>query len=206
MILFGALNPGRDSLGMFETFIKNSSIQDLASYVIIIVIIFGLSPYGLFFLRMGLHLVFGAPRPRIMRGTKKTHAQVLQDVSEQARTRIDEMSAYIIELEDLLKQYQYGAHTLEAQNEALKEHIRAMEAGADMHGAQYDGEAPSPDSESNQALATLDLSPGASWENIRAAYRRLVKLHHPDHGGDPERLRQVNSAYDHLKRIYGKAG
>lgn len=203
MILFGAPAARRDSLCMFETFIKNSSIQDLASYVVIMMIIFGLSPYGLFFIRMGLHLAFGAPRPRIIRGTRKTHAQVLQDVSTQARTRIDEMSAYISDLEELLAQYQHGADALEAENEALKEHIRAMEAGADMHGAQYDGKTSSPDSEIDRALEALDLSPGATWEDIRAAYRRLVKIHHPDHGGDPERLRQVNSAYDHLKHLYG---
>jgi len=205
MILFGAPASERDSLCMLETFIKNSSIQDLASYMIIMMIIFGLSPYGLFFIRMGLHLVFGAPRPRIIRGTRKTQAQVFEDVTTQARTRIEEMSSYISELEELLKQYQHGADALESENEALKEHIRAMEAGADMHGAQYDGEAPSPspDSEIDQALEALDLSHGASWEDIRAAYRRMVKIHHPDHGGDPERLRQVNSAYDHLKHLYG---
>lgn len=52
-------------------------------------------------------------------------------------------------------------------------------------------------------LAARKICNRATWEDIRAAYRRLVKIHHPDHGGDPERLRQVNSAYDHLKHLYG---
>jgi curved DNA-binding protein CbpA len=28
------------------------------------------------------------------------------------------------------------------------------------------------------------------------AYRRLVKLHHPDAGGDPEQFHRIQQAYD----------
>lgn len=34
-----------------------------------------------------------------------------------------------------------------------------------------------------------------SLEELKAEYRRLVKIHHPDHGGDLETMKQVNNDY-----------
>lgn len=41
----------------------------------------------------------------------------------------------------------------------------------------------------------LDVQPGASDKEIKAAYYRLVKIHHPDTGGDPEMMKKINAAY-----------
>lgn len=47
--------------------------------------------------------------------------------------------------------------------------------------------------------AVLGVSPNAPDSEVRAAYRRLVQLHHPDHnGGSPEsarRFEEVQQAY-----------
>jgi curved DNA-binding protein CbpA len=44
--------------------------------------------------------------------------------------------------------------------------------------------------------AVLDVSPGANLREIRAAFRRLARLHHPDvGGGSAERMAAVNRAY-----------
>ena len=48
------------------------------------------------------------------------------------------------------------------------------------------------------ALAELGLDPGAGTETIKRAFRRLVKLHHPDVGGSPEAFRRVSEAYQQL--------
>ena len=50
----------------------------------------------------------------------------------------------------------------------------------------------------------LGLSPSASWAEIESAYRQKAKVHHPDHGGDPDAMRTLNEAYTQLKRIRGK--
>ena len=55
------------------------------------------------------------------------------------------------------------------------------------------------------AYAALDLAPGSPWPLVHAAWRDLVKRHHPDRTGIPSpdgelRLRQVNAAYAHLCR------
>ncbi len=55
-----------------------------------------------------------------------------------------------------------------------------------------------------RALETLGFSKHAKSDEIKAAYKALVKMHHPDvNGGDAsseERLRSVIAAYTHLKK------
>ncbi len=48
--------------------------------------------------------------------------------------------------------------------------------------------------ERDEALATLGLSDPVSDADIKAAYRRLAMRHHPDRGGDGERLREIHEA------------
>lgn len=54
-----------------------------------------------------------------------------------------------------------------------------------------------------RALETLGIEGFAKSEQIKAAYKTLVKIHHPDaNGGDKaseERLRAIIAAYAHLK-------
>ena len=44
----------------------------------------------------------------------------------------------------------------------------------------------------------LQVHPKADPDVIRAAYRVLARKHHPDHGGDPRRMIQINDAWDVL--------
>jgi hypothetical protein len=52
------------------------------------------------------------------------------------------------------------------------------------------------------AYAALDLAPGAPWASVHAAWRGIVKRHHPDTNGsgDARRLQEANAAYSHLSR------
>lgn len=57
---------------------------------------------------------------------------------------------------------------------------------------------------------TLGVSPRASEAELRAAYRRLAQLHHPDHnGGSPESARRfeaVQRAYAQIRTLRATAG
>jgi curved DNA-binding protein CbpA len=45
----------------------------------------------------------------------------------------------------------------------------------------------------------LGVKQDATRREINAAYRKLVKLHHPDKGGDPAKFQLVTQAYNALK-------
>ena len=57
-----------------------------------------------------------------------------------------------------------------------------------------------------QALAVFDLDPPFTQLSLKARYKVLVKMHHPDaHGGDKaaeEKLKIINQAYTTLKASY----
>lgn len=64
------------------------------------------------------------------------------------------------------------------------------------------------DSPAERYYANLELAPGASFEDIRAAYRRLLRKYHPDkHDRDPEKSRiaeeiskRLNEAMEYFEK------
>jgi hypothetical protein len=53
----------------------------------------------------------------------------------------------------------------------------------------------------NNLYRIMELDPGASQSNIRKAYRRLVIEHHPDKGGNVEKFKKLQNAYNKLKNL-----
>merc|ERR1719158_1972934 len=53
--------------------------------------------------------------------------------------------------------------------------------------------------ESTRYYTMLGCQPGASAAELKKAYRKAAMKHHPDKGGDPEKLKEINEAYDVLK-------
>ena len=56
--------------------------------------------------------------------------------------------------------------------------------------------------------AVLGIEPGASQETIKAAWRRLARVHHPDLTGEPAAARratrqmaEINAAYQLLRKV-----
>lgn len=44
----------------------------------------------------------------------------------------------------------------------------------------------------------LGVKPGASPEELKAAYRKQAMKYHPDRGGDPDKFKQISEAYSRL--------
>lgn len=53
--------------------------------------------------------------------------------------------------------------------------------------------------------SVLGVDPTATSEQIKTAYRKLARQHHPDSGGDAEKFKQVTEAYDVLKDPHKRA-
>ena len=52
------------------------------------------------------------------------------------------------------------------------------------------------------ALNILNLQEPTSYELVKKRYRILVGQHHPDRGGDKEKLQQINYAMEILEKYY----
>jgi DnaJ-domain-containing protein 1 len=82
---------------------------------------------------------------------------------------------------------------------------------ADPFGLFSDGEAPKapprPATPENEALTVLDLRPPLTQQTVKARYKELVKLHHPDaNGGDQaseEKIKRINEAYATIMNSFG---
>ena len=54
---------------------------------------------------------------------------------------------------------------------------------------------PTPIEEIEKALEILDLPQLITKADIKRQYRYIAKKHHPDLGGDPQEMEQINYAY-----------
>ena len=57
-----------------------------------------------------------------------------------------------------------------------------------------------PNAEAQRArdLAILGLAEGASEKELKRAYRKQARAHHPDRGGSASKMQQINAAYERL--------
>ncbi len=95
---------------------------------------------------------------------------------------------------------------------------RSFESGhadfRDNRSTFSDKAGPETNSIEDDYLANLELAKGASMQEIRSAYKRLIKKYHPDlHAGDEEKrehaliiTQKLNGAIDYFEQKYGKGG
>ncbi|AFM04465.1 DnaJ-class molecular chaperone with C-terminal Zn finger domain [Bernardetia litoralis DSM 6794] len=77
---------------------------------------------------------------------------------------------------------------------------------------EYEFEAPKVNPKERIYYHTLGLEQGASFEQVKTAYKKLMKAYHPDrHQADPkkqhwavEQSQKVNEAYAFLEKKFGK--
>ncbi len=57
---------------------------------------------------------------------------------------------------------------------------------------------------SNDPYQILKVNPNENLEHIKKAYIELVKIHHPDKGGDAKVMLEINAAWEQLKKNHKK--
>ncbi len=105
--------------------------------------------------------------------------------------------------------------------EELEEYLRTGESkigSSDQHSSNREsaergspGYSPRPSSVA-QDYRNLDLSPGTDFATVKKAYRRLMRVYHPDrYAGDPERQRiateisvKLNASFNRIRITSGR--
>ncbi|RLB47645.1 MAG: hypothetical protein DRJ42_25000 [Deltaproteobacteria bacterium] len=100
-----------------------------------------------------------------------------------------------------------------SDGELEEEVIRRRRERARRRGGKLDRQAVSPQQKrEEQWYANLELEPGASLDQVKRAYRELMRRYHPDkHLGDPERhkaatelAQSLTEAHRELSKHLGK--
>jgi hypothetical protein len=78
--------------------------------------------------------------------------------------------------------------------------LLVMGLGLAVSARRRPGKAPPPGISEAEARSVLGVAPGATREEIQAAYLRLMQRAHPDHGGTSGLASQLNAA---RKRLLG---
>ncbi len=78
-----------------------------------------------------------------------------------------------------------------------------MDLGSELPPRPRERSQPSAPPEIQRFYANLELPVGASVEEVKAAYRRLMRRYHPDrHASDPERAVLANNLAQQLRTAY----
>ncbi len=105
----------------------------------------------------------------------------------------------LLDLLDLWRECQSDAQSLAVLEAYLDRHADAdWREQAHVAYRATDSSKDSGMMDSTEAYQILGLQPGASHEDIQAAYRRLIQRVHPDHGGSSYLAARLNRARDVL--------
>lgn len=84
------------------------------------------------------------------------------------------------------------------------EHLRGLErhGGGQMMQRAFHGFRALPAPAAADAWhAVLGIDPSAPPAEVEAAYRRRIKLAHPDHGGSTDEFQRVRAAYEQARKV-----
>lgn len=84
-------------------------------------------------------------------------------------------------------------------------------AGGGGSSGGFETDAGSGEVDNQQLYNVLEINQNATQDEIKASYRKLVKLHHPDKGGQADKFKEINAANEVLsdpekRKIYDKYG
>lgn len=105
---------------------------------------------------------------------------------EDASEKVEALERRVHELSNELFQVRKSYRRLSEENARLRDQLRQS-------GSEVSDFGP---------YAVLGISPQSDWAEIKAAYLRLSQKHHPDRGGDAEKMKEVTEAYAELRLVH----
>lgn len=107
-----------------------------------------------------------------------------------------------VEMHQEVNKYEraYNQAQAEAKRRAEEARRRAKAEG----GQGWSRQRTSPNKAVVNPYRDLGVSETATEREITAAWKKLMRKHHPDMGGDPEKAKQVNAAYTEIMRRMGR--
>lgn len=131
---------------------------------------------------------------------------------EEARRRAEEQARHAEQQREEGKREESRGKEEESRGQREEQQGRESRGGSRQREEQKrerQHHQPPPGGRQQRALQVLGLSPGASRQEIRRAYRRLAQAHHPDRfhaqgdavmAGASRRFQRIKQAYDYLMR------
>ncbi len=125
----------------------------------------------------------------------------------------DKFDAYFQKFEDQAKSYEdkYGKGTGNWSHRQYKKYRDAYGSQGGQGKGNF-GSSSGPDPMEKKHYEALDLKPGASFDEIKSAYKKQMKKYHPDRFAnssmreDAEKIsRKINAAYDYFKKKFNKS-
>ena len=121
-------------------------------------------------------------------------------------TEDEDLRAAYDELDDFMKGPK-AANTGNKKSGTWEERFNGEKSGS--KSSQYSGSRPVPN-ELKEDFAELGLTLNATEAECKEAYKKLLKIHHPDrHTGNPDQMKKateksarINAAYDRIEKWY----
>jgi hypothetical protein len=92
----------------------------------------------------------------------------------------------------------YSSNNAERAREWARQQEERFRSGGRRAGG------PRPSSYKSDPFSDLGVNENASDDEIKRAWKKAMAQHHPDRGGDPEKAKNINSAFQEIMRRRGR--
>lgn len=99
------------------------------------------------------------------------------------------------EMERLLREQRYREEERKRQEEYRRERLKAQMAWEEFVRQYHEQQV---DRNMINAMKLLELEEGFTKQDVKAAYRKMSKIHHPDVGGLEVNFKRLNKAYKYI--------
>ena len=137
----------------------------------------------------------------------QTYQKYQYKYEPKSNSAADKFDAYFRKFEDQAREQEekFGQGTADYSHRQYQKQSSQQQQGA------YTHQTPSISAEEKKHLETLELKEGATFEQIKASYKSMMKKYHPDKFQEEERKKyaenissKINGAYGYFKKKFNQ--